>query len=100
MRLTSNIAMKGIYEPKIVELTAILRGLQIIIGIGIEKLLVESNCLRMVRMCNALENAHLCSDMRFLIKEIHGITSLFKECNITHVFKEQNKPAHILACHA
>lgn len=99
-RLTCSMVVGGICEPKIIELLAILRGLQIVSSMGIRKLIVESNCLLMIQICISKDSVHACSEIGILVDEIHGILSILNAGNIQHVYKEYNKLAHLLARYA
>lgn len=43
-RLEASLSKERISSPKEVELAAILRGLQVCIGMGVNKLILESDC--------------------------------------------------------
>ncbi|XP_042942655.1 uncharacterized protein LOC122276823 [Carya illinoinensis] len=91
---TTKLEDEGI-NAEAIELLAIFRALQMCVGMGINKLVVESNCLMAVKVLNAeIECSALLND---LVREIKEVQTLYTKCQIQHVYREENGVAHRLA---
>lgn len=88
----------GIQESADIECLAILRGLQFCLGMEFKRLIVKSDQLSMVQACNSDVLTFL--EMSSMIIEIKRCSVYFEECLIQHIYREQNMPIHLLACHA
>lgn len=101
-QMEASIPKEGICELAEVELVAIMRGLQLCACLGINKLILESDCLFMLQEC--MSNTISYTELGSLVIEIKNIQAnqpIFYEDNkLQHVFREHNKPTHLLARNA
>ncbi|KAG2717700.1 hypothetical protein I3760_03G188300 [Carya illinoinensis] len=81
-------------DPAEVELLAMLRGLQLVLPLGIEELIIESDSLVMVTQLQQEDESW--SVLGNLIKETKMLMAWFKGCTIQHVGRLGNEAAHRL----
>lgn len=94
------MSVEGISELEIIELLAISRGMQLIAGLGIWKIIIKSDYLLMIQLCNSIDSVHPCSEVGVLVANIQELMKLYEACKLQHVYQEYNKPLHLLAHHA
>ncbi|KAF5469163.1 hypothetical protein F2P56_013257 [Juglans regia] len=87
-----------LHEPELVELLALLRGLQFNLHLGISKVVLESDCLLMVEALAT--NEDLLSSQSNLLKEVRNLLSHFEQYQVQRVIRGGNQVAHFLAKHA
>lgn len=87
-RLAGSMAMRDICDPKIIEPLAILRGLQLVSGLGIKKLILESDCLLMIQVCISSDTAHVCLEIGVMVNEMHRVLLRFDDCMLQHVYRK------------
>lgn len=97
-QLSVCMAEAGICEPNQIELLAILRGLQIYLGLGIRKSILESDCLQMINECLSRVTSY--SKTGSMVVELRKIQTSFTNCILQHTYREHNEVAHFLAHHA
>lgn len=90
-RLAACMADNGICKPESIELLAILKELQICSAMGINKLILESDYLLMVK--EYLYGGSSLSELGIIVTEIKRIQAMFEDCKLQHVYKEQDRPA-------
>lgn len=96
--LAASLPEEGIKSPKEVELIATLRGLQLCVGMGVQKLILESDCLFMLKECLSVNTP--ISEISSVVTDIKDLQSRYEDCQLQHVLWEKNKPLHLLARHA
>lgn len=89
---------EGLCEPDQIELMAILRRLQFYLGMGIRKLIIESDRLSII-------TAYLSRDVSLskigsIMAKVHRIQISFKDCQLQHTYREHNNLAHFIEHHA
>lgn len=94
-RLAASVSEKEVQDPETIELLAILRGLQIGSRMGFRKIIVEGDCLLMIRACQSDQAST--SMLGNIVLEIKQLQRDFEKCRFKHTFREQNVPAHKLA---
>lgn len=67
-------------------------------GDGDTKMMLESDSLFMILECQSKINNY--SEMCSLIAEIRSLQARFEDCQLQHVYREQNIPTHLSAKHA
>lgn len=87
--------LRRVFDLENVELTAIFRGFQLCARIGIHKLILDGDCLFMIKEC--LSSATSFSTIGSLITEIKKLQDLFVECQFQQVYRDHKRPAHLLA---
>ncbi|CAI9762880.1 unnamed protein product [Fraxinus pennsylvanica] len=95
-------ASKGEWEvadPEMIEFLAVLRGLQLVMSMGISRLVIESDCLFVVSQLNDEESISLLP-WGSIIADIRCLLSAFLDVKICHVNRLGNGIAHELARHA
>lgn len=65
---------------------------------GVNKLILESDCLFMIKEC--LSSATSISEIGPLVTEIKKLQETFVECQFQHAYREHNRLAHFLARNA
>lgn len=88
----ASLRIQEINKLEVVELMAILRGLQFCATWDIENLIIESDCLSMVQECN--EEGSPNSRLGVIVKEIKNMRGHFGTCSIQHTLREHNVLAH------
>ncbi|KAF5445095.1 hypothetical protein F2P56_034173 [Juglans regia] len=96
--LVASMKESEVGDPAEIEMVAMLRGLQLCIPMGIEKLILESDSLLMVNQMN--EDTKPWSLFGNIIKETRQFSTRFKSCIVQHVGRLGNTVAHNLARHA
>ncbi|KAF5464524.1 hypothetical protein F2P56_014597 [Juglans regia] len=81
-----------------IELLTLLRGLQLCIPLGLQKLSIESDCLLMVQELQVDQDSYSANGN--LIKEAESLMQHFQEIDIKHVNRIGNEVAHRLARYA
>lgn len=76
--LAASLPEEGICEPKSIELTVILQSLQIFLGMFINKLILESDCLFILLECQSRVQPF--SDMGSIVSEIRKLKDHFEDC--------------------
>ncbi|CAI9783491.1 unnamed protein product [Fraxinus pennsylvanica] len=95
-------ASKGereVADPEMIEFPAVLQGLQLVMSMGISRLVIESDCLFVVSQLNDEESISL-SPWSSIIADIRCLLSVFLDVKICHVNRLGNGVAHELARHA
>ncbi|KAF5481541.1 hypothetical protein F2P56_002182 [Juglans regia] len=82
-------------ELEIVEATAVLRGLQFYLNIGIQNLEIESDCQYLVEEVNNETISYIA--MRKIIIEIRRLMKSFGDCKFQHCGRLSNATEHHLA---
>ncbi|XP_042962749.1 uncharacterized protein LOC122297028 [Carya illinoinensis] len=85
----------AVANSEFIEATAVLRGLQFGLQWGINKLVMESDCLFLINVLNS--SSECLSDFAYVIDEIRRIRSYFHEISFVHVCRQGNNVAHGLA---
>lgn len=67
---------------------------------GIRKIILKSDCLLMIQLCNLEGGMHPSSEVGVLAKEIHELVKAFDTCKLQHVYREFNIHVHLLECFA
>lgn len=96
-RWCGRMLVEGNCELDIIELMVILRDIQLVSNMGIQKLMVERNCLLMIQQCASAGNAHPSSKVEVLAKKIMELSKTFNKCRFACAYRELNKPMHLLA---
>ncbi|CAI9760756.1 unnamed protein product [Fraxinus pennsylvanica] len=86
-------------DPEMIEFLAVLRGLQLIMPMGISHLVIESDCLLVVSQLNDVESITT-SPWGSIIADIRRLLFSFMDVTICHVSRLGNGVAHELARHA
>ncbi|XP_042962413.1 uncharacterized protein LOC122296675 [Carya illinoinensis] len=93
--LAASILESDVEEVEHIELLVIFRGLQLCAGMRIHHIQVESDCLMVIEALNQESMSN--SLYGEIYHEIKQLSSLFGECLFTHVYREANMTAHLLA---
>lgn len=81
--MAASLPGEGIWDPEVVELATILRGLQISAGMRINKLILESDCLFMIQEC--MSNTTSYTKLGSLVIEIKTLQETYEDCQLQHV---------------
>ncbi|XP_040990895.1 uncharacterized protein LOC121238111 [Juglans microcarpa x Juglans regia] len=84
-------------QPEVIEFMAALRGLQLISHMGITHLVLESDCLLVVKELNEASTDQ--SPQGYIIREIRLLLDNFIDVTVCHVNRLGNGVAHGLARH-
>lgn len=93
------ISRKGydLYAMEDIEALVALRGLQMVLHLGILDLILEGGSVLIVEAIHS--NQAQFSNYNPLITEIQSLLSCFHSIEIIHVGRQENEAAHILECH-
>ncbi|XP_042974894.1 uncharacterized protein LOC122306534 [Carya illinoinensis] len=85
-------------NPEIIEATAMLRGLQFGLQWGTSKVLMETDCLFLVKALNS--HSENLTEFAYVLAEIKRLMLYFQEISFVHVSRQGNNVAHCLAKYA
>lgn len=82
-------------EPCLMEALACRDGLRLAQQQGVQKVILETDCLEVVNLWKKKEEQRSIADP--VLKEIDGLRLAFHDFSVFHVKRECNKVAHVLA---
>lgn len=91
------IVEEGLCEPDEIELMAILRRLQLYLGMGMRKLILESDHLSIITACLSRDVSFL--KIGSMVTKVQQIQISFKDRQLQHMYREHNNLAHFIEHH-